>query len=49
MNWLTVWVIVLGGGIAVFAGLAVYVAIGGAKDIRSMLRTLERRAEEDRR
>ena len=38
--WIALWKAVLIGGVALFAALAVVVAIGGARDIAKLLRTL---------
>lgn len=49
-DWLTLWTILLVAGLSVFALLAILVTIGGAKDVRELLRTLEkkrRRREDD--
>ncbi len=39
--WETLWKIVLLGGIALFAGMAIWVTIYGAKDIRTLFRELD--------
>lgn len=38
--WIVLWKIVLIGGVALFATLAVVVTIGGALDIRRLFKTL---------
>ncbi len=43
-TWATVWKVVLVVGLAVFAGMSVWVTIGGALDIKRLLR----RMDEDR-
>ena len=49
-DWITIWSILLAGGIGIYAVMAVLVAIGGAKDIRKLFRSMnkeERDEEED--
>jgi len=38
--WITLWKIVLIGGVGLFAALAIVVTIGGALDVRQLFRTL---------
>jgi hypothetical protein len=38
--WITTWKLVLIVGVGLFAALAVVVSIGGAFDVRNLLRTL---------
>lgn len=46
--WILLWKLVLIGGIALFAALAVVVTIGGAADVRRLLRMLrEQRNQRD--
>jgi hypothetical protein len=47
--WLIFWMFVLAAGLAVFAVLAVVVAIGAFFDVRAMFRSIERQHEETRR
>ena len=48
-DWLTIWSILLAGGIGIYAVMAVLVAVGGAKDIRKLFRSMdkEKRDEEE--
>jgi len=48
MTWLGFWTVLLVFALGLFAVLAVVVAIGGFFDIRRMLRTLAKNAEEMR-
>jgi len=45
--WILFWKSVLIGGIGLFATLAVVVTIGGARDIKKLLRQLRSRSEEE--
>ena len=45
--WITLWKIVLIGGVLLFAVLAVVVTIGGARDVVRLLRSLRRQHAED--
>jgi len=47
MTWVLLWKIVLIAALAGFAGLAIVTTIGGALDIRRMLRRLEARDGSD--
>jgi len=44
--WITLWKIVLIGGIGAFALLAVVVSIGGFFDVAKLLKTLRENAED---
>ena len=45
--WQILWAAVLVGGLALFAGLAIVVSIGGFFDIRSLFKSIEeQRAKE---
>ena len=44
--WMTLWKVVLIGGIALFAMLAVVVTIGGFFDVIKLLANLRKNAEE---
>ena len=48
-DWITIWSILLAGGIGIYAVMAVLVAVGGAKDIRKLFRSMdkEKRDEEE--
>lgn len=39
--WIVLWKVVLIGGIALFAVLAIVVTIGGARDVAKLLRQLK--------
>lgn len=41
MNWILIWKVCLLASLALFACMAVIVTIGGAADIRKLLRSLE--------
>ncbi|HIJ64743.1 MAG TPA: hypothetical protein HPP77_02225 [Candidatus Hydrogenedentes bacterium] len=45
--WITLWKVVFIVTVVVFAGLAVWVTIQGARDIKAMLLTLRKRHETD--
>jgi len=46
--WIVLWKVVLIAGVALFAALAVVVTIGGARDVRNLLRNLrEQRDDRD--
>ncbi len=44
--WITLWKIVLIGGMGLFALMAVWVTIGGFRDIKKLLRILRQNHEE---
>jgi len=46
-DWITVWSILLAGGIGIYAVMAVLVAIGGAKDIRKLFRAMDKETREE--
>ena len=49
-DWITIWSVLLVGGIGIYAVMAVLVTIGGAKDIRTLFRSMnkvERDEKED--
>lgn len=41
-SWMILWQIVFVGGLALFAGMAVWVTIGGFRDIKRMFERIER-------
>ncbi len=41
-EWITVWSILLASGIGIYVVMAVLVAIGGAKDIRKLFRSMKK-------
>jgi hypothetical protein len=45
--WILLWKAVLIVGMTVFAGMAVWVTIGGARDIKRLFRTLDKQHHED--
>ena len=45
--WIDFWTIFFYGSLAVFAGLAVVVSIGGFFNIRSLFKSLSERGEQD--
>ena len=42
-DWITIWSILLAGGIGIYAVMAIFVAIGGAKDIRKLFRSMDKK------
>ncbi|MDC0935779.1 hypothetical protein OAS39_05800 [Pirellulales bacterium] len=44
--WIFLWKLVLIGGVALFAALAVVVTIGGARDVRKLLRKLREQQDD---
>ncbi len=46
--WLSLWTLLLVAGLSVFALLTIVVTIGGAKDVRELLRTLEKKRSRKR-
>ncbi len=42
-EWITVWSILLVSGIGIYAVMVVFVAIGGAKDIRKLFRSMKKK------
>ena len=48
-DWITIWAILLVSGIGIYAVMVVLVAVGGAKDIRKLFRSMdkEKRDEEE--
>ena len=47
MNWRFLWEVCLVGALSLFAIMSIVVTIGGAKDIRRLLRRLEKTNKED--
>jgi len=45
--WITFWTILFFAAVAVFAGMSVWVTIGGWKDIRDLFRDLDREHKQD--
>jgi hypothetical protein len=45
--WIFLWKTVFIVGVTLFAGMAVWVSIGGAKDIKKMLAKMESEAKEN--
>ncbi len=45
--WISLWTIFFFASLALFAGLAVVVSIGGFFNIRSLFKSLSERAEQD--
>jgi len=45
--WMTLWKIVLVVGLLLFAGMAVWVTIGGFFDIKRLLRSITERHQQD--
>ncbi len=41
--WIIFWTVLLAAALAIFAGLAIVVSIGGFCDVRALLRSIERR------
>jgi hypothetical protein len=42
-DWITIWSVLLTGGIGIYVVMAVLVAIGGAKDIRTLFRAMDKK------
>jgi len=48
-DWITIWSILLAGGIGIYAVMAIFVAIGGAKDIRKLFRSMDKKKRDEER
>ena len=46
-EWITVWSILLVGGIGIYTVMTVLVAIGGAKDIRKLFRAMDKEKRDE--
>ena len=46
-TWTTIWTVVFVATIVVFAGMAVWVTIGGFQDLKAMFRDLKADREQD--
>ncbi|MBT3567528.1 MAG: hypothetical protein HN494_01665 [Opitutae bacterium] len=42
-DWITIWSILLAGGVGIYGVMAVLVTIGGAKDIRKLFRAMDKK------
>ena len=47
INWITVWTVLFVISVTIFAIMAVVVAIGGASDIKQLLRSIGKGDRED--
>ena len=46
-DWITIWSVLLVGGIGIYAVMAVLVAIGGAKDVRKLFRSMDKEKRDE--
>ena len=42
-DWITIWSILLAGGVGIYGVMAVLATIGGAKDIRKLFRAMDKK------
>lgn len=48
-TWITIWTVVFVATLTVFAGMAVWVTIGGFQDLKAMFRDLKAERDPDER